>query len=648
MWKFLLSSKVRFFIYISAITFSLFLHKICYTSELVKSLDYKLYDMSRVLFEESNRQSIADNNESYSTIFVNIDEKSLQRVGQWPWPRNIDAQLINKIHSMNPSTLAVNIIFPELDRISPLATLSTDGLSFGKMSYDDLLMDSIHDSNSVLSVYLHDSTNMPSCKETLFKRLRFQYLIDKIENKSSILCNHQALQKSIEDFGFINLEVDEDSFLRRVSFFMNHNNVVIPSFALAILLSLDKDIAIDDSNRLQLLNHSIKMNEDMEVLLNFYGSRPKVVSAIDVLEGNVDPDMFKDKIVLIGLSLVGGQNSYSISENIKMSNIEIQATFIENLLNEVLLIQPKVYQTINILISFLFSCLLLYFLSKRYYMEILGLLFVLIIGVFIYLWIFYIQGIYVSIGYFWLPFLYSFFLISLLFITINIKENKRFTHELKKSHSATMESISLMVTMRDGETGEHIQRTKNYVKSLATYLYQNNQYRKIITPNYILCLYEAAPLHDIGKIGIPDTILKKEGKFTPEEYKIMQEHPVLAKAVIEKAMKFYDKNIFLEMAYNIAYYHHERWDGKGYPLGLKGEEIPLEAQMMALADVYDALVSKRYYKEGYDYNKVEKIIIEGKGKAFNPILVDAFIEIKEEFREIHSIWQEEDIKIKSD
>ena len=648
MWKFLLNKKVRYFKYISAIVFSLLIHYSFYNSEIIKTIDYKFYDMSRILFDNSNK----DDNSSYNTIIVNIDEKSLQKVGQWPWSRNIDAQLIYKIYTMNPATVAINIVFPELDRTSPATreryysntesmSMPWDGLSTNNRDYDKLLIDAVHQSNATLSVYLHNKENMSSCEETLFVNLRFQYLNNKLEDKPSILCNHKMLQKSVKNFGFINLESDEDAFLRRVSFFMNHNGVVIPSFALATLLSLDKDIAIDENNRLQLLNHSIKMSDDMKVLLNFHRSLPKTVSAIDILQGKVDSNIFKGKIVLIGLSIIGSNNIYPISEDIKISNMEIQATFIENLLDEVLLVQPKIYQKINILLSFLFSCLLIYFTAKRQYKEVIGVIITLLVVLFLYLILFYIHGVYVSIGYFLLPFLVYLSLIIFIFIMINIREKKRFYYELRESHSATVESISLVVALRDGETGEHIQRTKNYVKALAEHLYRNNQYQNILNQNYILYLYEAAPLHDIGKIGIPDAILKKEGKYTAEEYKVMKEHPILAKAVIEKAMKFYDKNIFLEMAYNIAYYHHERWDGKGYPLGLKGDKIPLEAQLMSIGDVYDALVSKRSYKEGYDYDKVESIILDGRGTAFNPILVDAFMEIKEEFRTIHRIWKEE-------
>jgi len=642
MWKFLLNDKIRYVRYIVATIFSLFLHYFFYGSEITKAVDYKFYDMSRLLLEND----VTDENSSCNTVIVNIDEKSLQKIGQWPWSRDINAQLIHKINSMNPATIAIDMVFPELDRNSLQNRTKKDEdwdeLSIQPKDNDELLIDAIVESNSILSVYLHENQNMPTCKESLFVNLRFQYLVDRLERKPSILCNHQALQRSTKRFGFINLEADDDALLRRVSFFMTYEEIVIPSFALATLLSLDKDISIDDANRLHFLTHYIKIDEEMEVLLNFHRSTPKLVSAIDVLESKVDPNIFKGKIILIGLSIVGLNNVYSLSENIRKSNIEIQATFIENVLDEVLLLQPIVYQKSNLLLSFLFSLFLLFLLAKRRYFSILGVFFLLILGEFLYLLLFYYQGIYISLGYFWVPFLHYFFFISLLFIAINIVEKKRFYQELQQSHAATVESISLVIAMRDGETGEHIQRTKNYVKRLAQHLHKTNHYRDILTSNFILYLYEAAPLHDIGKIGIPDIILKKEGSFTPEEYEVMQKHPLLAKAVIEKAMKFYDKNVFLEMAYNISYYHHERWDGQGYPLGLKGDNIPLEAQLMALADVYDALVSKRSYKEEYGYEKVEEIILKDRGTAFNPILVDAFIEIKDEFREIHRIWKDND------
>jgi response regulator RpfG family c-di-GMP phosphodiesterase len=152
-------------------------------------------------------------------------------------------------------------------------------------------------------------------------------------------------------------------------------------------------------------------------------------------------------------------------------------------------------------------------------------------------------------------------------------------------------------------------------------------------------------MHDIGKVGIADSILKKEGKLTPLEYEVMKTHPDLGKHIINNAISSYHLNDFFLMARNIAYYHHEKWDGSGYPEGLKGEEIPLEARFMALADVYDALVSKRVYKEAFSYERSVKIIFEGRTKHFDPILVDAFMEIKDEFQKIADTYSDSSYKL---
>ena len=153
-------------------------------------------------------------------------------------------------------------------------------------------------------------------------------------------------------------------------------------------------------------------------------------------------------------------------------------------------------------------------------------------------------------------------------------------------------------------------------------------------------MYFTSPMHDIGKIGIADAILKKEGKLTDIEYEVMKTHADLGKHIINNAISSYKGNSFLIMAKNIAHYHHEKWDGSGYPEGLKGEEIPLESRFMAISDVYDALVSKRVYKGAFSFEKTVEIIKDGKRTHFDPVLVDAFMEIKEEFYKIAQEYQD--------
>jgi adenylate cyclase len=154
-------------------------------------------------------------------------------------------------------------------------------------------------------------------------------------------------------------------------------------------------------------------------------------------------------------------------------------------------------------------------------------------------------------------------------------------------------------------------------------------------------MYRTAPLHDIGKVGIPDTILKKPEKLTLLEYEVMKSHPDIGRHIINNAMKSYEENEFFTMAINMTYTHHEKWDGSGYPQGLKAEEIPLEGRLMALADVYDALVNKRVYKEAFSYEESYKIIKEGRGTHFDPLLVDIFFEIKEKMRETSEYYTDE-------
>lgn len=190
--------------------------------------------------------------------------------------------------------------------------------------------------------------------------------------------------------------------------------------------------------------------------------------------------------------------------------------------------------------------------------------------------------------------------------------------------------VSLAET-RDNETGNHIKRTQAYIKRLAEQLRKSTRYVSELNDEFIDLLYKSAPLHDIGKIGIPDTILLKEGPLTHDEFQVMKTHTTIGYEAIKNAEKVSDQPMkFLTVAKEIAYSHHERWDGKGYPLGLVGEQIPLSARLMAIADVYDALISKRVYKPAFTHSDAVNIILSGKGTQFDPTIIDAFAEITDE------------------
>ena len=211
---------------------------------------------------------------------------------------------------------------------------------------------------------------------------------------------------------------------------------------------------------------------------------------------------------------------------------------------------------------------------------------------------------------------------------------KERTRRLALTQAVTIESLATLAEYRDPETGGHIKRTQNYVKALAVQLKDHPRYRDELNDETIEMLYLSAPLHDLGKVGVPDHILLKAGKLTDEEFEEMKKHTVYGHDALMITEQKLGEDTFLRYAREIAYTHQEKWDGSGYPSGLKGDEIPLAGRLMALADVYDALISKRVYKPPFPHEKAVQIIIEGKGQHFDPDLVDAFVELQETFRNI--------------
>ncbi len=218
------------------------------------------------------------------------------------------------------------------------------------------------------------------------------------------------------------------------------------------------------------------------------------------------------------------------------------------------------------------------------------------------------------------------------------------TRELELTQEVTIESLGTLAEYRDPETGGHIKRTKNYVRLLAEHLKDHPKYRNYLDDATIDFLYRSSPLHDIGKVGVPDAILIKPGKLTDEEFIEIKKHSVYGRNAIAVSEKRLGKKSFLQYAKIIAESHHEKWDGTGYPHGLKADDIPIPGRLMAIADVYDALISKRVYKPPFSHDKAVAIIAEGKGQHFDPDMVDAFLELEDQFRQIaleHADFDEE-------
>lgn len=229
---------------------------------------------------------------------------------------------------------------------------------------------------------------------------------------------------------------------------------------------------------------------------------------------------------------------------------------------------------------------------------------------------------------------------SLAVVTIVVgmyinQENPTVT-ELSNYHKEMMMGFAILVENKDGSTGGHIKRTTAYVKLLVEELRRRGYYKETLTKDYLKNICLAAPMHDIGKIAVPDVVLQKPGKLTDEEFKIIKQHAEKGGDIIKETFGHFGNEQYAQIAYEVARYHHEKWNGKGYPEGLARKEIPLCARIMAIADVFDAVSEKRCYRDAMPLEKCFKIIEEGSGQDFDPLLVEVFLDIRDEVERTHA------------
>ena len=223
-----------------------------------------------------------------------------------------------------------------------------------------------------------------------------------------------------------------------------------------------------------------------------------------------------------------------------------------------------------------------------------------------------------------------------------VSDINRKNETIRKMHDAFLLTLADMVENRDQNTGDHIRKTAAYVKILLEELKRESVYTEQLTDRFMRNVVSSAPLHDVGKINVSDVILNKPGKLTDEEFEIMKTHTTAGGNIISSIIDKVPDSDYLYEAKNLAMYHHEKWNGKGYPSGLAGEDIPLSARVMAVADVFDALISNRCYKKGFPYEKAFGIIREERGRQFDPKIVDAFFAAEDQILEVADKFSEKE------
>jgi adenylate cyclase len=388
---------------------------------------------------------------------------------------------------------------------------------------------------------------------------------------------------------------------------------------------------------LSLNRAEIPLSRKGTMLIGFRGEGRifDYVSAADLLSGRVPQNRIRGKIVFVGSTASGMKELKATPFDPVFPGVEVHATIAENILNRRFLVRTdwaSGFESLAMLACGLLSALVLSRAGAGPSLLFLG---ILAAGI----WqgaagFFRKEGVYLSPV---LPLMIlgiNFSLLTFLKYRREEKKTREQTRELAMVQEATIESLSSLVETRDPETGGHIKRTQEYVKTLADRLKDHPRFRPILAPENIELIGKSAPLHDIGKVGVSDRILLKPGPLTASEFEEMKKHTVYGRDALASAEKKMGENSFLRFAKEIAYTHHEKWNGSGYPEGLGGEDIPVSGRLMALADAYDAMTSRRIYKPPVSHEKAAEIIREEKGRHFDPEIVEAFLETSGDFREI--------------
>ncbi len=625
-----------------------------YRPAFVTFLDQKLYDVMHL--------SLTDRG-TPQPVIVDINDQSLEAYGQWPWSRDLLARLCTIIIQGSPRAVGMDILLSEPDRTSIHLALSAlkkhSGISIPIVSPSDALLD--NDLN--LSRVLRQGPFILACKflgqetshlppgllpldTTLVSQGSHIDLFQWFPPWKGLLAALPQFLQATQGSGFVNALSDSDGIIRRTPFIMGYKGKFYPSLSLAtLMLAMDANKVSLESSAAGLTSVSIKnltipVSSQGHLLLHFRKSTSPflTLSASDLLQGKIDPGILKNRIVFMGTSASGLGDHHSTPLEQYFFGVGIHATAMDNILNQNLLARPSWamgMEWILVLLTGLLSTLMLVYLNPWPCTLTLA-------GITTLLWfmeLLFLQKmqIFISVTYPFITLFVNFSLLSVIRFRMEEKRMLKRTREMVTAQNLTLIGITSLAATRDKETGMHIRRTAIFVKVLAKRLRLSPGFKDRLDDHTIEVMFKSAPMHDIGKVGVPDAVLLKPGKLTESEFKEIQKHTEHGWHAIEEAEKISGIDgdaSFLKVSKEIIRCHHEKWDGSGYNQGLKGEEIPLSARIMAVADVYDALTSRRVYKDSFDHSKARNIIVEGRGNHFDPDVVDAFLEEQEQFKEI--------------
>ena len=598
-----------------------------YRPSFFANLEYAAYD--RLLRTAPTRPPAG------RIVIVDVDERSLSAIGQWPWRRDIVGKLIARLRDLGASTIALDIIFAEADR-SEAAGVAPDLALAETLRAGGVVV-------GYAMTFEHPSSRSTGCVQhplgiALIRR-GDESADDPFFQATGAICSLPILTEAAGASGFLNAAPDPDGRLRRVPLLLELDGRVHPGLALAAVIAAtrahDISLRVINVNAASLLldGRSVPLDGKSNLLLRYRGPKHTFpyVSAADVLSGKAGPEAFKDKIVFVGTTALGTREVVATPIDTLFAGVEVQATVADNLLQQDFIRRPE-YGVVDPRDTDRAGARDHRGAARRAARSRLGRPWsgrVSRGGVGGAAALMSSSGAFVSPVFPTLGLISAFGTMAVARFTLERRRADQAGHDKIISQRLMVQTLLSLTEVRDAETGSHSRRTQQYARIIGGQLATHPEFRDYLTPERLDLLASLAPLHDIGKVGVPDRLLHKPGALTAEEMVEMRKHPAHGRDVIVHAERDVgaSDDVILAMAKDIVYTHHEKWDGTGYPRGLRGAEIPIVGRVISIVDVYDAITSHRVYRGPMSHDEAVAFIVERKGTHFDPAVVDAFVEI---------------------
>ena len=593
---------------------------------------------------------------SEEVVVVDVDEQSLAAVGQWPWPRDQLASIIHTIADGSPAAIGIDFLFAEPDRTSPAhiseqlwkdfnVRIDTSSLPMAYLDNDYAFSLALQRNNTILGImffFHHGQTHAPKLDPA--GSLKIVYIDrnggkrkDTMHKAVDMVRTLPMFMMSASGVGFVNVQPDMDGIIRKAPLLISYEGEVYPSLALAAYMQQQRQETVivtryhEGIAEIRVGKKTIPTDSLGSIAVRFAGPRGtyRSISAADILDGKVEPSEFTDKIVFLGASAEGLKDIKSTPFDRNFPGVEVHASVAGTLLGNNF-IEMHQWSTTERVLTALLTTIFALAISLRLPAWITAvtmltfLLFIPAISISLFLG----SRLFFSPVMPMVTYLISFSILALIRFRSDELQEAKYGQQLMNAQSSAIVRLASLVEARDLETGNHILRTQRYIKILAEYLQKHGSTSYRMTDDEIDLMVKTSALHDIGKVGVPDSILLKPASLTSDEYEVMKRHTVYGAKVLQKARSESEKDTeqfsYLKIAEEIALAHHEKWDGSGYPYGLAGEQIPLSGRLMAVADVYDALISERVYKKNMTHTEAIAQIMSGGGSHFDPVVVNAF------------------------